>query len=208
MLVVNGTQLVQEAMSRHKLAPTATAALGRTLLGAALLGAFRKEEEMIQIQVRASLLGVGRVYGAVCMLLPVPPTGDGLRAAGYPLSQLPGSLLPCCCTASLPAQSNHLLQFKGDGPLGGILAVADTKGQVRVMASADAPALQPLTCLLLCLVLGLVGQRAQLALSSLSAHTTPSNRVPTGEGQGGQPSSRPAAAARWQAGGGSSCWGR
>jgi molecular chaperone Hsp33 len=40
-------------MSRHKLAPTATAALGRTLLGAALLGAFRKEEEKIQVRGRA-----------------------------------------------------------------------------------------------------------------------------------------------------------
>jgi hypothetical protein len=40
-----------QAMSRHKLAPTATAALGRTLLGAALLGAFRKEEEKIQVGV-------------------------------------------------------------------------------------------------------------------------------------------------------------
>jgi molecular chaperone Hsp33 len=58
-------------MNRHKMAPTATAALGRTLLGAALLGAYRKEEEQIQIQ------------------------------------------------------------FRGDGPLGGILAVADTKGQVK-----------------------------------------------------------------------------
>lgn len=58
-------------MTRHKTAPTATAALGRTLLGAALLGAYRKEDEQIQIQ------------------------------------------------------------FKGDGPLGGILVVADTKGQVK-----------------------------------------------------------------------------
>jgi molecular chaperone Hsp33 len=58
-------------MTRHKTAPTATAALGRTLLGAALLGAYRKEDEQIQIQ------------------------------------------------------------FKGDGPLSGILAVADTKGQVK-----------------------------------------------------------------------------
>jgi molecular chaperone Hsp33 len=58
-------------MNRHQLAPTATAALGRTLLGAALLGAFRKEEEKLQIQ------------------------------------------------------------FRGDGPLGGILAVADTQGQVK-----------------------------------------------------------------------------
>jgi redox-regulated HSP33 family molecular chaperone len=36
-------------MTRHKMAPTATAALGRTLLGAALLGAFRKEEEQLQV---------------------------------------------------------------------------------------------------------------------------------------------------------------
>jgi molecular chaperone Hsp33 len=49
VLVVNGTTLVQDAMDRHALAPTATAALGRTLLGAALLGAFRKDEEKIQV---------------------------------------------------------------------------------------------------------------------------------------------------------------
>ncbi|WIA20049.1 hypothetical protein OEZ85_005914 [Tetradesmus obliquus] len=85
VLVLQGTHLVQEAMDRHKTAPTATAALGRTLLGAALLGAYRKEEEQIQIQ------------------------------------------------------------FKGDGPLGSILAVADTKGQVkgRVGNPAADPPLRP-----------------------------------------------------------------
>jgi hypothetical protein len=46
-------------MDRHKTAPTATAALGRTLLGAALLGAYRKEEEQIQV-------GFNQMWHTVC----------------------------------------------------------------------------------------------------------------------------------------------
>lgn len=71
MLAVDGTQLVAEAARRHGTAPTATAALGRTLLGALLMGSFRKDDEAIQ------------------------------------------------------------LSFKGDGVLGGVFAIADTKGQVK-----------------------------------------------------------------------------
>lgn len=82
VLVVDGTNLVAEAVARHKTAPTASAALGRTLLGALLLGSFRKDDEQIQIQ------------------------------------------------------------FKGDGPVGGILAISDTRGNVKGKVgnpSADPP---------------------------------------------------------------------
>jgi hypothetical protein len=43
------TASVTQAATRHKTAPTATAALGRTLMGALLLGSFRKEDENIQV---------------------------------------------------------------------------------------------------------------------------------------------------------------
>eukprot|EP00877_Chromochloris_zofingiensis_P014061 jgi/Chrzof1/8909/Cz03g28230.t1 len=71
VLVVNGTQMVAEAARRHQTSPTATAALGRTLIGALLMGCFRKHDEQVQIN------------------------------------------------------------FKGDGPLGGIMVMADTRANVR-----------------------------------------------------------------------------
>jgi len=74
VLAVDGTQLVAEAARRHGTAPTATAALGRTLLGALLMGSFRKDDEAIQ------------------------------------------------------------LSFKGDGMLGGVFAIADTKVSCVVIA--------------------------------------------------------------------------
>lgn len=82
VLAVDGTQLVSEAARRHGTAPTATAALGRTLLGALLLGSFRKDDEAIQVS------------------------------------------------------------FKGDGVLGGVFAIADTRGNVKGRvgnAKADPP---------------------------------------------------------------------
>ncbi|PNG99973.1 chaperonin, partial [Tetrabaena socialis] len=81
VLVVDGTRLVAEAQRRHGLAPTATAALGRTLLGALLMGAYRKEDEQVQIT------------------------------------------------------------FRGDGPAGSILAMADTRGNVK--GKVDNPAVDP-----------------------------------------------------------------
>jgi molecular chaperone Hsp33 len=71
VLAVDGTALVAEAARRHGTAPTATAALGRTLLGALLMGSFRKDDEAVQVS------------------------------------------------------------FKGDGVLGGVFAIADTRGQVK-----------------------------------------------------------------------------
>ena len=38
ILVCNATQLVDEAVKRHQTAPTASAALGRTLVGGLLMG--------------------------------------------------------------------------------------------------------------------------------------------------------------------------
>ncbi|KAL4448453.1 hypothetical protein ABPG75_005672 [Micractinium tetrahymenae] len=49
ILVVKGTELVQEACDRHKTSPTASAALGRALLGTLLMGAFREEGEKTQV---------------------------------------------------------------------------------------------------------------------------------------------------------------
>ena len=41
VLVVRGTDVVAEACRRHQTSPTASAALGRALLGTLLLGSFR-----------------------------------------------------------------------------------------------------------------------------------------------------------------------
>lgn len=71
VLAVDGTNLVAEAARRHDTCATASAALGRTLLGALLMGSFRKDDEAIQVS------------------------------------------------------------FKGDGPLGGVFAIADTRGNVK-----------------------------------------------------------------------------
>ena len=49
VIAVVGTSLVADAVSRHKTAPTATAALGRTMLAATLLGTFKGDDEATQI---------------------------------------------------------------------------------------------------------------------------------------------------------------
>ena len=45
VLAVDGTRLVSEATKRHGTAPTASAALGRALLGGLLMSAFKGEGE-------------------------------------------------------------------------------------------------------------------------------------------------------------------
>lgn len=55
------TQLVEEARSRHDTAPTATAALGRTLTAAALLGATLKGEQTVTLR----LIGDGPIGGII-----------------------------------------------------------------------------------------------------------------------------------------------
>jgi len=49
VIALAGTNLVQEAVSRHGMSPTAAAALGRSLLGTTLLAAFREEGESVQV---------------------------------------------------------------------------------------------------------------------------------------------------------------
>jgi molecular chaperone Hsp33 len=49
VLVAVATQLVGEAQLRHRSAPTATAALGRTLVAGLLLAGFRGDDEQVQI---------------------------------------------------------------------------------------------------------------------------------------------------------------
>ena len=70
-----GTRLVAEAARRHGTSPTATAALGRTLLGALLLAAGGKSGESVQVQFR----GDGPLRGVVAL------ADDAGRARGYVL---------------------------------------------------------------------------------------------------------------------------
>lgn len=82
VIAVVGTSLVRDAATRHRTAPTATAALGRSLMCALLLGTFKGDDETTQ------------------------------------------------------------LTFKGDGPLGQIIAVATHDGLVKGLVSnpnADPP---------------------------------------------------------------------
>lgn len=52
VLVVKGTDLVNDAIRRHEAAPTAAAALGRALLGTLLMSVFRGEGEKTQVTFR------------------------------------------------------------------------------------------------------------------------------------------------------------
>ena len=82
VITVVGTKVVAEAVNRHKTAPTATAALGRSMLSAILLGTFKGDDETTQVT------------------------------------------------------------FKGDGPIGQIIAISDNTGQVKGLVSnpnADPP---------------------------------------------------------------------
>jgi molecular chaperone Hsp33 len=87
-----GTALVREAVRRHRTAPTATAALGRTLLAAILLAAEGDDDETVQLQLSGSgplrsttaiADAAGRVRG--CVGLPtthLPPREDGKLDVG------------------------------------------------------------------------------------------------------------------------------
>jgi redox-regulated HSP33 family molecular chaperone len=153
-------------MSRHKLAPTATAALGRTLLGATLLGAYRKEEEKIQVRLeqrhrvvcRASALGQAGAGAATELTRDcgrdrrnAAAAVEAAAASTHAGQGMPVVLkLPACCRIlSCPVLTCSCtplqIQFRGDGPLGGILAVADTQGQVKgkVGNPAADPPLRP-----------------------------------------------------------------
>ena len=49
VIAVRATKLVSEAQKRHRAAPTATAAIGRNVIASLLLGAFKGDEETVQI---------------------------------------------------------------------------------------------------------------------------------------------------------------
>jgi molecular chaperone Hsp33 len=81
-----GTELVREAASRHRTAPTASAALGRALMGAVLLATGADEGETLQLQFRGDgPLGpitaiadhAGRVRGYVANPAAHPPPAGG-----------------------------------------------------------------------------------------------------------------------------------
>lgn len=93
LMVVDATNLVQEAARRHNTQPTATAALGRALMGGLLMGCFRKDNESLQItfnsegplrgiQVIATCDGVvkGKVGNPLC---DPPMRPDGKLDVGY-----------------------------------------------------------------------------------------------------------------------------
>jgi molecular chaperone Hsp33 len=71
------TDLVDETQRRHALAPTATAALGRLLTGAAMLGSNLKSRERLSLQVSSK----GPLRGLIADVAEVEP--DVLGARGY-----------------------------------------------------------------------------------------------------------------------------
>lgn len=91
-LAVVTTGVVEEARRRHGTYPTATAALGRTLTGALLLGGTMKDEERLSIElvgdgplrrVMASTTGSGSVRGYVARPATHLPSKNGkLDVAG------------------------------------------------------------------------------------------------------------------------------
>ena len=89
---VVATTLVREAARRHAAAPTASAALGRTLMASVLLAAAGKDGETVQLQIRGDgplgpLTAIsderGRVRGMVGNpALHLPPRADGKLDVG------------------------------------------------------------------------------------------------------------------------------
>ncbi len=80
------TQLVRETQSRHELSPTASAALGRLVSGAALLGAGLKGKERLSLQV----VGSGPLRGMTAEVALTGPNALGARAyARNPLVDVP-----------------------------------------------------------------------------------------------------------------------
>eukprot|EP00892_Ulva_mutabilis_P009249 jgi/Ulvmu1/6697/UM030_0028.1 len=82
VLAVDGLGLVSEAHERHKTAPTATAALGRALLGSLLMGCFRKDKESLQI----TFAGEGALKGVQVI---AESSGFVKGKVGNPLCDLP-----------------------------------------------------------------------------------------------------------------------
>ncbi|HEY8313803.1 MAG TPA: Hsp33 family molecular chaperone HslO [Candidatus Baltobacteraceae bacterium] len=80
------TELVREAQTRHELAPTATAAVGRITTGAALLGASLKGSERVSLQISGD--GPVRAIVGDAWLLPE----NAIGARGY--AKVPSADLP------------------------------------------------------------------------------------------------------------------
>ncbi len=89
--VLTGTGLVQEAAARHRTSPTASAALGRSLMGAVLLAAGNDDAETVQLQFRgdgslghvtAIADGAGTVRGYVHNPAAHPPARGGKLDVG------------------------------------------------------------------------------------------------------------------------------
>lgn len=81
-LAITATEMVEEARLRHQTLPTATAALGRCLMAAALLGATLKNEETVTLRV----IGDGPLGGIIAQ------SGAGGWVRGYvqePYTDLP-----------------------------------------------------------------------------------------------------------------------
>jgi molecular chaperone Hsp33 len=89
---LDGTRLVAEATRRHRTAPTASAALGRALMGATLLASGSKTDETVQLSfhgdgplgaVTAIANSVGRARGFVAHPeTHLPPRGNKLDVGG------------------------------------------------------------------------------------------------------------------------------
>jgi molecular chaperone Hsp33 len=80
------TELVREAQARHQLSPTASAALGRLMTGAALLGASLKGRERLSLQIASD----GPLRGLVADVALEGPNAIGARGyARRPNAELP-----------------------------------------------------------------------------------------------------------------------
>jgi len=87
VVTVVGTSLVREAASRHRTAPTATAALGRNLMCALLLGTFKGEDETTQVMFKGDgplgqCIAVATHDGQVKGLVSNPNADPPLRPDG------------------------------------------------------------------------------------------------------------------------------
>ncbi|KAL0021890.1 hypothetical protein WJX77_012153 [Trebouxia sp. C0004] len=87
VLVAEGTQLVQEACRRHGTAPTASAALGRALMGTLLMGSFKEEGERTQVTFKGngslgSMQVIADTYGNVKGTMTNPSADPPLREDG------------------------------------------------------------------------------------------------------------------------------
>ena len=60
VVAVVGTSLVRDAATRHRTAPTATAALGRSLMCSLLLGTFKGEDETTQLTFKGDVRAMDR----------------------------------------------------------------------------------------------------------------------------------------------------